>query len=95
MKPIDVDDKDVYRRSFGVPGELAGCHTAMVEGYVIEGHVPAADIKKLLKQRPEAKGLAVPGMPAGSPGMESVRSDPYDVLLIQKDGTTSVFSSYP
>lgn len=95
MKPIDVDDKDVYRRRFGVPGELAGCHTAMVEGYVIEGHVPAADIKKLLKQRPEAKGLAVPGMPAGSPGMESVRSDPYDVLLIQKDGTTSVFSSYP
>jgi hypothetical protein len=95
VKPIDVEDKDVYRRRFGVPGELASCHTAMVDGYVIEGHVPAEDIKRFLSERPDVKGLAVAGMPAGSPGMDGVRHDPYDVLIIQKDGSSSVFSSYP
>jgi hypothetical protein len=68
-----------------------------VEGYVIEGHVPAADIRRLLKERPKAKGLAVPGMPMGSPGMESQRGDvrdAFDVLLFTEDGKTSVFQHY-
>ncbi len=95
MEPIDVENKDVHRRRLGVPGALASCHTAEVDGYVIEGHVPAEDIKRLLDQRPKVKGLVVAGMPAGSPGMDSNRRDPYDVLLLQTDGTTSIFSSYP
>ena len=74
---------------------MASCHTADVEGYVIEGHVPVADIRRLLDERPDAIGLAVPGMPYGSPGMgpESHR-EAYDVFLIRRDGTTEVFTSY-
>ncbi|MBZ2189333.1 DUF411 domain-containing protein [Alcanivorax sp. JB21] len=80
----------------GLPGELASCHTAMVEGYIIEGHVPAADIKRLLREQPFARGLAVPGMPVGSPGMEmDGRMDAYAVLLFDADGETQVFSQYP
>ena len=94
MEPIDVKDKDVHRRRLGVPGELASCHTGEVDGYVIEGHVPAEDVRRLLDERPKAKGLVVAGMPAGSPGMEGPRTDPYDVLLLKNDGTTEVFRSY-
>jgi hypothetical protein len=65
-----------------------------VEGYAIEGHVPAREIRRLLAERPKAKGLAVPGMPAGSPGMPSDKPQPYDVLLVSADGTTSVFQGY-
>ena len=80
----------------GVPVELSSCHTGSVDGYFIEGHVPAADIRKLLQERPEARGITVPGMPYGSPGMgpESKR-EAYDVLLIRKDGTSEVFTHYP
>jgi hypothetical protein len=95
VKPIDVEDSDVYRVRFGITKNLASCHTAMVEGYVIGGHVPAEDIKRLLSERPDVKGLAVAGMPAGSPGMDGNRRDPFDVLLLKKDGSTSVFNSYP
>ena len=77
-----------------VPDDLQSCHTARVEGYTLEGHVPAADVLRLLDARPEARGLAVPGMPSGSPGMENGRRDPYDVLLLRRDGATEVFSSY-
>lgn len=79
----------------GVPQRMASCHTAFVDGYVIEGHVPAADIRRLLDERPDAIGLAVPGMPYGSPGMgpEDDR-EAYDVFLINDDGSTEVFSSY-
>lgn len=79
-----------------VPNELQSCHTAIVDGYVIEGHVPAADIKRLLSERPQIRGLAVPGMPVGSPGMEmkGVAADPYAVIAFHEDGTTSVFASY-
>ncbi|MEZ4734325.1 MAG: DUF411 domain-containing protein [Caldilineaceae bacterium] len=72
------------------------CHTAIVDGYVIEGHVPAADIKRLLKERPQVKGLSVPGMPVGSPGMEvnGVAAEAYDVIAFQPDGATTVFASY-
>lgn len=84
-----------YKLDNGIPQEMVSCHTARVEGYMIEGHVPAADIRRLLGERPDAVGLAVPGMPYGSPGMgpESER-EAYDVVLIRRDGSTEVFSRY-
>jgi hypothetical protein len=91
----DVENTTLFRRQSGVPEQLGSCHTAIVGGYSIEGHVPAADIHKLLKLKPKAKGLAVPGMPLGSPGMEAHRRDAYSVLLFQTDGTFSVFTKYP
>jgi len=94
VEPINVQEPDDYRRRLGIPKELASCHTAEVEGYVIGGHVPAEDIKRLLEERPDVKGLAVRGMPLGSPGMEGNRHEPFDVLLLKKDGTTSIFRSY-
>ena len=83
------------RKKYGVPDKLLSCHTASVGGYSIEGHVPARDIHRLLKTHPKAKGLAAPGMPAGSPGMEGDRVDAYSVLLFQEDGSTSEFQKYP
>ncbi len=79
----------------GIPQEMVSCHTGRVDGYMIEGHVPAADIRRLLVERPDAVGLAVPGMPYGSPGMgpESER-EAYDVFLIQRDGSVEIFTSY-
>ena len=86
------------RAELGVPAKFGSCHTALVEGYVIEGHVPVADIQRLLKDKPVALGLSVPGMPIGSPGMDGPeyggRKDPYHVLLMQRDGRAQVFSSY-
>lgn len=84
-----------YKLDSGIPQEMVSCHTARVEGYMIEGHVPVADIRRLLEERPDAVGLAVPGMPYGSPGMgpESQR-EAYVVHLIRRDGTTEPFSSY-
>jgi hypothetical protein len=86
------------RAAFGMPQALGSCHTAKVQGYVIEGHVPAADIQRLLADKPQALGLAVPGMPIGSPGMDGPeyggRRDPYSVLLVRKDGSTQVFSRH-
>jgi hypothetical protein len=87
----DVPSTAEYRRKYGVPDQLQSCHTATVGGYTVEGHVPASDIQQLLKKRPKATGLAVPGMPLGSPGMEGPRSDTYSVLLFHSDGRTSVF----
>ncbi|AIA74964.1 metal-binding protein [Halomonas campaniensis] len=79
----------------GVPPELASCHTAIVEGYVIEGHVPASDIQRLLEEQPEVVGLTVPGMPHGSPGMETGRVDDYAVLSwTRNDSTPTIFSEY-
>ncbi|BCN38280.1 hypothetical protein ALDI51_15990 [Alicycliphilus denitrificans] len=91
------------RARLGLPQRLGSCHTALVGGYLLEGHVPAADVRKLLKEKPKALGLAVPGMPVGSPGMDGPayngRKDPYDVLLVTKnlmnsDVSTRVFTSY-
>jgi hypothetical protein len=86
------------RTRLGLPSRYGSCHTATVAGYVVEGHVPAADIQRLLRERPDALGLAVPGMPLGSPGMDGPeydnRKDPYDVLLVGRDGGARVFSSY-
>jgi hypothetical protein len=94
VKPIQVEDNAIIRRRHGIPDRLAGCHTAVVGGYAIEGHVPAREIKRLLAEKPKAKGIAVPGMPAGSPGMPSDKPQPYDVLLVKPDGTTTVYQSY-
>ena len=86
------------RQRLKVPMALGSCHTALVGRYAIEGHVPAKDVQRLLKEKPDAIGLTVPGMPVGSPGMDGAeyggRKDPYDVLLIAMDGSTRVFSSY-
>ena len=79
----------------GVPEDMVSCHTALIDGYVIEGHVPSDDIRRLLSEKPDAVGLAVPGMPLGSPGMDQSRwREAYDVFLINTDGSTEVFSSY-
>ncbi|MEN7530061.1 MULTISPECIES: DUF411 domain-containing protein [unclassified Cupriavidus] len=91
----DVEDTGPYRQKYGIPERFGSCHTGVIAGYGIEGHVPAADIKKLVATKPKATGLAVPGMPVGSPGMEmGPRKDPFDVLLVKADGAASVFSSY-
>ncbi len=86
------------RKRLGMPDALGSCHTARVAGYVIEGHVPAREIQRLLREKPDALGLAVPGMPVGSPGMDGAiygnRRDPYDVLLVARDGSTRVYQSY-
>jgi hypothetical protein len=85
-----------HKHEAGIANEHSSCHTGRIGGYVIEGHVPAKEIARLLRERPDAVGLTVPGMPYGSPGMGPPEdADPYDVLLLKKDGTTSVFASYP
>jgi len=94
VKPIAVEDPGVVRRRKGIPDRLGGCHTGVVEGYALEGHVPAREVKRLLAEKPKAQGLAVPGMPAGSPGMPSSKPQPFDVLLVKPDGTTAVYQSY-
>lgn len=83
--------------ALGVPAALASCHTAKIGGYFIEGHVPALEVQRLLAERPAARGLAVSGMPTGSPGMEvpEGRVDAYEVLLVADDGSTSVYARYP
>lgn len=91
----NVDDIVRYKTANGVPLTLGSCHTAKVDGYVIEGHVPASDIKRLLKERPPVIGLAVPGMPSGSPGMEQGgHKDRYDVLTFDKQGNTAVYARH-
>jgi hypothetical protein len=90
----NMEDLDAIKKMSGVPEALQSCHTALVAGYVLEGHVPAADLARLLAERPEARGLAVPGMPGGAPGMESAAAEPYDVMLFQADGGTRVFSRH-
>lgn len=91
----DESEMSRIKTQLGVPQELASCHTATINGYVIEGHVPAEDIRQLLAKRPKATGIAVPGMPIGSPGMEmGARVDPYDVLLMADGQPSSVFSHH-
>jgi hypothetical protein len=95
VRVTDVEDLDPVARQHGVPDELRSCHTATVEGYVIEGHVPAADIHRLLDERPQATGLAVPGMPIGSPGMEQGdRRQPYATILFDRNGRAQVFARH-
>jgi hypothetical protein len=94
VKARDVDNPSDYREKFGIPTEFGSCHSARVNGYALEGHVPAAEIKRLLAEKPKARGLAVPAMPMGSPGMEGPRSDPYDVLLVKDGGKATVYKHY-
>jgi len=89
----NVADINAVKEKYGVPAQTRSCHTALVGGYVIEGHVPAAEIQRLLKEKPKVVGLAVPGMPIGSPGMEGPNARPYDVLTFEKTGKTAVYST--
>src|SRR5688572_21341533 len=91
----DTSDVAPIKRSGRVPSHLVSCHPAFIGGYVIEGHVPAEDIKRLVKEKPKVAGLAVAGMPIGSPGMEvGNRKDKYDVIAFNRDGSTSVFARH-
>lgn len=87
----DTNDVRSIKQQNGVGDHLASCHTALVNGYVIEGHVPADTIKRLLKEKPIATGLAAPGMPMGSPGMEGTRKDPHNILLFNRSGDTAIY----
>ena len=90
----DSPDMAEIKNTLGVPADLKSCHTAVVDGYLIEGHVPAADIDRLLATKPKVKGLAVPGMPMGSPGMEGPTKQHYQVLAFDRTGKAKVFASY-
>jgi hypothetical protein len=93
VKVVDMDDLTEIKQASGVPMKLRTCHTAVVSGYAVEGHVPADVVKKLLAEKPAATGIAVPGMPIGSPGMEvGNQKDAYEVILFDKSGKTSVYA---
>ncbi|HET8770088.1 MAG TPA: DUF411 domain-containing protein [Gemmatimonadaceae bacterium] len=97
VKTIDTNDLAAVKRNMGVPARLQSCHTVLVGSYVVEGHVPAADVKRLLSEKPKVRGLAVPGMPVGSPGMEQgspANYDRYDVISFTADGTQAVFATH-
>lgn len=95
VNPIPEPYMSDIKKRFGVKGEYSSCHTAIIDGYVIEGHVPADDIKRLLKQKPEIKGLSVPAMPIGTPGMEQGSSkDPFYVITLPKKGEPEIFRAY-
>ncbi|MBL8470813.1 MAG: DUF411 domain-containing protein [Rhodocyclaceae bacterium] len=94
VRTHEVTDVPAARKNLGMPDRFGSCHTAKVAGYVIEGHVPAADIRRLLTEKPRALGLAVPSMPPGSPGMESPQPVSYDTLLVKPDGNASVFAKH-
>jgi hypothetical protein len=95
--PVEVtnmEDVSPIKAQHGIPPRLSSCHTAVVAGYVVEGHVPVEDVKRLLAERPRIQGIAVPNMPMGSPGMEGPVTQPFDTLALGKDGKTSVFASH-
>lgn len=96
VRTTDVGDLSKIKSARGVPDAAQSCHTAIVEGYVVEGHVPAADVRRLLKEKPAVVGIAAPGMPVGSPGMETpyVKPDKYDVVSFDKKGATTVFAKH-
>jgi hypothetical protein len=96
VKTTDTEDMGSIKERFGVPGKLSSCHTAVVGGYIVEGHVPFEDIQKLLTERPDAVGISAPAMPIGSPGMEveGREADKYDVLLFDAKGNQRVFASH-
>ena len=94
VKVTEVKDTGAQRERLKMPQSVASCHTATVGGYALEGHIPAADVQRLLKEKPKARGIAVPSMPPGSPGMEGPQSIPYDTLLVKMDGSTTVFAKH-
>lgn len=97
VRTTDLDSTGPVQTRHGVPPEVRSCHTAIVNGYVVEGHVPAVEVKRLLKERPRVAGIAVAGMPAGSPGMEmpGVAPHPYYVVSFDRSGRVDVFATYP
>ncbi|NEP19642.1 MAG: DUF411 domain-containing protein [Leptolyngbya sp. SIO4C1] len=95
VKDEITEDMEAIKQQYDVPAELASCHTAVVDGYVIEGHIPAADVQRLLAERPEVSGLAVPGMPIGSPGMESGNyQEPYTVFAFSEADAPVPFQNH-
>ena len=90
----EVNDVPASRKSLGMPDKLGSCHTSKIGNYVVEGHVPAADIQRLLKEKPKALGLAIPSMPPGVPGMDVPNAPPYETLLVKTDGTTRVYAKH-
>lgn len=95
VRTHDTNDVTYHKYRLGVPPGLGSCHTAEVSGYLVEGHVPAKEIRRLLNEKPDARGIVVPGMPVGSPGMEQGgRKDHYDILLVKPDGKTHIYSRY-
>ena len=94
---IDTGDLTAIKNQYQVPPALQGCHTAIVDGYIIEGHVPAKEIKRLLNERPDVLGIAVAGMPAGSPGMDAAgtESEPYEVVTFNRSGEIKIYATYP
>ncbi|MDM5065059.1 DUF411 domain-containing protein [Aeromonas salmonicida] len=94
IKVVETEQLEPIKQQYGITPQLASCHTGVVNGYVVEGHVPAADVQKLLKEKPEIRGLTIPGMPQSAPGMD-IPGQPYQVLSISHEGATKTWSSYP
>ena len=97
VRTVNTEDLNSVKREMGIPAALASCHTVVVGSYLVEGHVPAADVKRLLRDRPKVRGIAVPGMPIGSPGMEQgpvSGYERYDVIAFEQNGATRVFASH-
>jgi hypothetical protein len=97
VEEINTGDLTSIKEQYQVPPAFQSCHTAIVDGYVVEGHVPVAEIERMLAERPDVVGIAVAGMPAGSPGMESItgKVDPFDVVTFTQFGETEIYASYP
>lgn len=96
VRDVDYDTLLATKQAAGLGEETWACHTARVDGYVVEGHVPVREVERLLRERPDAIGIATPGMPMGAPGMDfGNMREAYDVVLIQRDGSTRVYASYP
>lgn len=94
VKSVMLDDVSETKTKLGIPQKLSSCHTATIDGYLVEGHVPASAVKKMLKERPEIKGISVAGMPLGSPGMEVDYVESYNVISFTNDGSQNIFASY-
>jgi hypothetical protein len=94
VRVTNIEAMNAVKARFNVPAEMRSCHTAVIGGYVIEGHVPASDIQRLLKEKPKVAGLAVAGMPLGSPGMEGARAERYSVMSFTKEGASAVFAKH-
>jgi hypothetical protein len=95
VNPVDVKDPSAIRRKHGIPDHLDGCHTAVIDGYAVVGHVPAREVKRLLSERSKARGVSVAGMPMGSPGMDgNGTNEPFDVVLVLNDGTEKLYARY-
>ena len=94
VEVVEQDDINAVKQRFGVPMNLASCHTAIIGGYVVEGHVPASAVKRLLQEKPAALGVSAPGMPIGSPGMPGLNPEPFAVQLFDERGRTSIYESY-